>query len=57
MNAALKICQEHFDAKLPPEVSDANPEPDRLKQKQAQTKDHWTKVEERYLTRAFKDPY
>jgi len=29
--------------------------PDRLKQKQAQTKDHWTKVEERYLTRAFKD--
>ncbi|MNR35995.1 hypothetical protein D3C85_1538790 [compost metagenome] len=29
--------------------------PDRLKQKQAQTKDHWTKIEERYLTRAFKD--
>lgn len=29
--------------------------PDRLKQKQPQTKDHWTKVEERYLTRAFKD--
>lgn len=29
--------------------------PDRMKQKQAQTKDHWTKVEERYLTRAFKD--
>ncbi|WDG79205.1 phage integrase Arm DNA-binding domain-containing protein [Pseudomonas chlororaphis] len=29
--------------------------PDRLKQKQAQTKDHWTKVEERYLTRAFKE--
>lgn len=29
--------------------------PDRLKQKQAQTKDHSTKVEERYLTRAFKD--
>lgn len=30
-------------------------QPDRLKQKQAQTKDHWTKVEERYLTRAFKE--
>ncbi len=29
--------------------------PDRLKQKQAQTKDHWTKIEERYLTRAFKE--
>lgn len=29
--------------------------PDRLKQKQTQTKDHWTKVEERYLTRAFKE--
>jgi len=29
--------------------------PDRLKQKQAQTKDYWTKVEERYLTRAFKE--
>lgn len=28
--------------------------PERLKQKQAQTKDHWTKIEERYLTRAFK---
>jgi len=28
--------------------------PDRLKQKQAQTKEHWTKIEERYLTRAFK---
>lgn len=25
--------------------------PDRKKQKQAQTKDHWTQVEERYLTR------
>lgn len=29
--------------------------PDRLKQKQAQTKDHWTKIEERYLTRGFKE--
>jgi len=29
--------------------------PDRKKQKQAQTKDHWTQVEERYLTRAFKE--
>ncbi|WLG53835.1 phage integrase Arm DNA-binding domain-containing protein [Pseudomonas sp. FP1742] len=29
--------------------------PDRLKQKQAQTKDHWTQIEERYLTRAFKE--
>lgn len=29
--------------------------PERLKQKQAQTKEHWTKVEERYLTRAFKE--
>ncbi|TFH81870.1 tyrosine-type recombinase/integrase [Pseudomonas kribbensis] len=28
--------------------------PDRKKQKQAETKDHWTKVEERYLTGAFK---
>lgn len=28
--------------------------PERLKQKQAQTKDNWTKIEERYLTRAFK---
>ena len=31
------------------------PEADRLKRKQAQTKDHWSKVEERYLTRAFKE--
>lgn len=29
--------------------------PDRKKLKQAQTKDHWTQVEERYLTRAFKE--
>jgi integrase len=29
--------------------------PDRKRQKQAETKEHWTKVEERYLTRAFKD--
>jgi hypothetical protein len=29
--------------------------PDRKKQKQAPTKDHWTQVEERYLTRAFKE--
>lgn len=29
--------------------------PERLKQKQAQTKDHWTAIEERFLTRAFKD--
>ncbi|KPW59480.1 putative Phage integrase [Pseudomonas caricapapayae] len=28
--------------------------PEHLKQKQAQTKNHWTKIEERYLTRAFK---
>lgn len=28
--------------------------PDRKKQKQALTKEHWTKVEERYLTGAFK---
>jgi len=35
----------------------ANRKPGRLKhkQKQAQTKDLWTKAEERYLTRAFKD--
>ena len=26
MNAALKICQERYDAQLPPEVSEANPE-------------------------------
>jgi integrase len=29
--------------------------PDRKKQKQAETKEHWTKIEERYLTRAFKE--
>lgn len=29
--------------------------PDHKKQKQAPTKDHWTQVEERYLTRAFKE--
>jgi len=29
--------------------------PERKKQKQAEGKDHWTKVEERFLTRAFKD--
>jgi hypothetical protein len=30
MNAALKICQEHYDAQLPPEVSEANPEQEWL---------------------------
>ncbi|MNF84163.1 hypothetical protein D3C84_665130 [compost metagenome] len=30
-------------------------QPERRKQKQAQHKDHWTKVEERYLTQAFKE--
>lgn len=30
-------------------------QPERMKQKQSQNKDHWTKVEERYLTRAFKE--
>ncbi|KSW22808.1 MULTISPECIES: tyrosine-type recombinase/integrase [unclassified Pseudomonas] len=29
--------------------------PERKKQKQAEQKEHWTKIEERYLTRAFKD--
>ena len=29
--------------------------PTRLLQKQAQIKEHWTKIEERYLTQAFKD--
>ncbi|MFB0705656.1 tyrosine-type recombinase/integrase, partial [Pseudomonas protegens] len=29
--------------------------PERKKQKQAQTKHHWTQVEERYLSRAFKE--
>lgn len=29
--------------------------PERKRQKQAEQKEHWTKVEERYLTRAFKD--
>lgn len=29
--------------------------PERKKQKQAERKEHWTKIEERYLTRAFKD--
>lgn len=28
--------------------------PDRPEQKQPQTKKHWTKIEERYLTQAFK---
>ena len=26
MNAALKICQERYDAQLPPEISEADPE-------------------------------
>ena len=30
MNAALKICQERYDAQLPPEVSEANPEQEWL---------------------------
>jgi len=30
MNAALKICQERFDAQLPPEISEANPEQEWL---------------------------
>ena len=29
--------------------------PQRLLQKQAQTKEHWTKVEDRFLTRSFKE--
>nr|WP_024308557.1 tyrosine-type recombinase/integrase [Pseudomonas sp. P818] len=29
--------------------------PDRKRQKQAEQKEHWTKIEERYLTRAFKE--
>jgi integrase len=29
--------------------------PERKRHKQAQTKEHWTKIEERYLTRAFKE--
>lgn len=29
--------------------------PERLKQKQQQNKEHWTKIEDRYLTRAFKE--
>lgn len=29
--------------------------PQRLKQKQQQNKEHWTKIEDRYLTRAFKE--
>ncbi len=29
--------------------------PERKRQKQAEQKEHWTKVEERYLTRAFKE--
>lgn len=29
--------------------------PERKRQKQAEQKEHWTKIEERYLTRAFKD--
>lgn len=30
MNAALKICQERYDAQLPPEVSEASPEQEWL---------------------------
>ena len=30
MNAALKICQERYDAQLPPEVSEADPEQEWL---------------------------
>jgi len=30
MNAALNICQEHYDAQVPPEVSEANPEQEWL---------------------------
>lgn len=30
MNAALKICQERYDAQLPPEISEANPEQEWL---------------------------
>ncbi|NVZ95184.1 hypothetical protein HX819_28120 [Pseudomonas sp. D6002] len=30
MNAALNICQERYDAQLPPEVSEANPEQEWL---------------------------
>src|SRR5690606_1633729 len=29
--------------------------PERKRQKQAEQKEHWTKIEERYLTRAFKE--
>ena len=30
MNAALKICQERYDARLPPDISEANPEQEWL---------------------------
>ena len=30
MNAALKICQERYDAQLPPEISEADPEQEWL---------------------------
>lgn len=30
MNAALKICQERYDAQLPPDISEANPEQEWL---------------------------
>ena len=30
MSAVLKLCQERFDAQLPPDVSDANPEQECL---------------------------
>ncbi|MBA2924230.1 hypothetical protein G9Q84_15195 [Pseudomonas sp. P7] len=30
MSAVLKLCQERFDAQLPPDVSDANPEQEWL---------------------------
>ena len=30
LNAALKICQERYDAQLPPDISEANPEQEWL---------------------------
>lgn len=50
LQAVISRCRD--DVVLPYLV---HRKPERQKQKQAQTKDHWTKIEERYLTRAFKE--
>jgi len=50
LNAVIERCRDRV---LSPFLIHRMPE--RLKQKQQQNKEHWTKVEQDYLTRAFKD--